>query len=81
MRRKLNVGDRNRFSQQTGTTKITARAPTPGTSGPKFSWYLGCPVAVIVARVRPWNDCLAVTMTGSAMPSLVWACFRASWRG
>lgn len=57
---------------------MNASLPSPGTSGPKFSWYLGCPVAVMVASVRPWKDCLAVTMTGSAMFSFVWACLRAS---
>ena len=27
----------------------------PPGSGPKFSWYLGS-VAVIAAKVRPWNE-------------------------
>ena len=46
---------------------------------PKFSWYLGWPVAVIAAKVRPWNELSAVMITGVPFaPSLVRACLRAS---
>ena len=34
----------------------------PGMSGSKPCWYFGWPVAVTVARVRPWNE-LLVAMT------------------
>ena len=51
----------------------------PPGSGPKFSWYLGWPVAVIAAKVRPWNELSAVMITGVPFaPSLVRACLRAS---
>lgn len=58
-----------------------ASNPAPGTRGPKFSWYLGWPVAVMVAKVRPWKDWRAVTITGSSMPSFVCAYLRAAWIG
>lgn len=43
MRRKLNVGDRNRFSQQTGTTKNHRPRPHTWHKRPKVLLVLGLP--------------------------------------
>mmetsp|Transcript_6012 Transcript_6012/g.9096 ORF Transcript_6012/g.9096 Transcript_6012/m.9096 type:complete len:291 (-) Transcript_6012:429-1301(-) len=48
----------------------------PGGRGPKFCWYLGCPVAVMAARVRPWKESRAVMITGDFTPFSVAAYFR-----
>ena len=62
------------------STSLYATYSNPGTSGPKFSWYLGWPVAVIAAKVRPWNEFSAVMITGVPFaPSLVRACLRATY--
>lgn len=58
--------------------RVRARARARTGIGRKGAWYLGWPVAAMVASVRPWKELTAETITGRSMPCLVRACLRAS---
>mmetsp|Transcript_12999 Transcript_12999/g.38345 ORF Transcript_12999/g.38345 Transcript_12999/m.38345 type:complete len:264 (+) Transcript_12999:491-1282(+) len=59
---------RDLTSARSSSTSLYSTYSNPSGSGPNPSWYLGWPVAVRVASVRPWKDCLAVMMMGLSTP-------------
>jgi len=60
------------------STSLNGMYLKPGGRGSKPFWYFGWPVAVMAARVRPWKESTAVSISGCSMPRIVCAHLRAS---